>query len=64
MIRTKLCARAQGHFCPLSNLIFFFQFFFYFWEKTFWYKIFDGPRKKIPGFHHLFSFLLTQPNIL
>ena len=27
-------------------------------------KLFSRLRKKTPGFHHLFSFLLTQPNIL
>ena len=27
-------------------------------------KLFGGPREKTPEFHHLFSFFLTQPNIL
>ena len=32
-----LCASTHGHFCPLSNLIFFLQFSLNFWEKTFWW---------------------------
>ena len=49
--------------CSLSSFNFsiqFFFFFFHFREK----KLFDRLGEKTPGPHYLFSFFLTQPNIL
>ena len=49
------CAFAQGHFRPLNNFIFSFQFSLYFGEKNFEEKTLEP--------HNLFFFLSTQLNI-
>ena len=43
-VQTSPCANAQGHFCPLSSLIFPVQFSFYFGDN---FSV--GPKRKYLG---------------
>jgi len=52
-------AIVHEHFRPKMMPNFSLQFSFHFGEK-----LFGGLGEKILGFHHLFSFLSTQPNTL
>ena len=57
--KKKTTWRKYGHFCqsrknsPLLNFLSILE-----------RKYFGRPKEKTPGPHHLFSFLLTQPNTL